>query len=151
MMARRSTLKTSNDIWLAPFMNEIAPKELRTKIAQAKRGLAVGLKPDLVLDGSGGTYYMKDASRTKVGVFKPADEEPYAENNPRGYLRQPDDDLTLRAGIVPGQSCVRELAAYMIDHEGVSGVPMTTLVEADRKSTRLNSSHSIASRMPSSA
>lgn len=123
-------------------MNEITSKELRAKISQARRGLAVGLKPDLVLEGSGGTYFMKDASRNKIGVFKPADEEPYAENNPRGYLRQqPDDDLALRAGIVPGESCVRELAAYLIDHDGFSGVPMTTLVEARHPAFNTNGSH----------
>ena len=141
MMPRRSTVKTSNDIWLAPSMNEITPKELRAKISQARRGLAVGLKPDLVLEGSGGTYFMKDASRSKIGVFKPADEEPYAENNPRGYLRQPDDDMTLRAGIIPGESCFRELAAYLIDHDGFSGVPMTTLVEARHPAFNMNGSH----------
>ena len=141
-LSRRSTApKACHDIWLAPSMNEITPRELKTKVAQARRGLAVGLKPDLVLEGSGGTYFMKDASRNKVGVFKPADEEPYAENNPRGYLRQPDDEMTLRAGIVPGQSCIRELAAYLIDHDGFSGVPMTTLVEAQHPAFNTNGSH----------
>ena len=34
---------------------------------------------------------------------------------------------------------------------GVFGVPEATQVSSDRKSTRLNSSHEIPSRMPSSA
>jgi Phosphatidylinositol 3- and 4-kinase len=130
IMSRCTPVKASNDIWIATSMIEVTPKDLRVKVAQARRGFSIGLKPDLVLEGSGGTYFLKDGNRSKVGVFKPADEEPYAENNPRGYLRQPSENMTLRAGIVPGQSCVRELAAFLLDHDSFSGVPMTTLVEA---------------------
>jgi hypothetical protein len=83
------------------------------------------------MDGSGGTYFLHDARKVKVAVFKPADEEPYAENNPKGYLRQPGNDNSfLRQGVDPGEACIREVAAYLLDHEGFSGVPMTTLVEA---------------------
>lgn len=111
-------------------MLKVTPKDLRSLVNQARRGFSAGLKPDLVLEGSGGTYYLHDVRKNKIGVFKPADEEPYAENNPRGYLRQDTDPIALRAGIVPGESCVRELAAYLLDRDGFSGVPMTTLVEA---------------------
>merc|ERR1719410_906921 len=31
---------------------------------------------------------------------------------------------------MPGESCLREVAAYLLDHDGFSGVPMTTLAEA---------------------
>lgn len=122
--------KAGNDVWIAPDIVELTPKNLRTLVAQARFGLSLGLKPDLVLEGSGGTYFLHDARKNKIGVFKPADEEPYAENNPRGYLQQAGDTLSLRAGIVPGESCIRELAAYLLDPDGFSGVPMTTLVEA---------------------
>ena len=90
----------------------------------------MGYKPELVLDGSGGTYFLHDAKKTKIAVFKPADEEPYAENNPRGYVRQAGQAMALREGVVPGEACMREVAAFLLDHDGFSGVPLTTLAEA---------------------
>lgn len=50
---------------------------------QARRGLDRGFKPELTLEGTGGTYFLQDAARQKVAVFKPQDEEPFAPNNPR--------------------------------------------------------------------
>jgi hypothetical protein len=107
-------------------------------VQKARRGLALGLKPEFVLDGSGGTYFLHDARKVKISVFKPADEEPYAENNPRGYLKQPGQLASLREGVVPGEACIREVAAFALDHGGFSGVPMTTLVEARHPSFNTN-------------
>lgn len=125
-----SSLRNSNDVCISSSMVDSTPKPLRSLVTQARRGFSLGLKPDLVLEGSGGTYFLHDARKNKIGVFKPADEEPYAVNNPRGYLRQADQPLSLRAGIVPGEACMREVAAFLLDKDGFSGVPMTTLVEA---------------------
>lgn len=50
---------------------------------QVRRGLDQGFKPELSLDGTGGTYFLRDAARQRVAVFKPKDEEPFAPNNPR--------------------------------------------------------------------
>jgi len=125
-----SSLRRSSDICISSSMIDSTPKHLRSLVAQVRRGLSLGLKPDLVLEGSGGTYFLHDARKNKIAVFKPADEEPYAENNPRGYLRQAGQPMSLREGIVPGEACMREVAAYLLDKDGFSGVPMTTLVEA---------------------
>lgn len=125
-----SSLRNSNDVCISSSMVESTPKNLRALVSLARRGLSLGLKPDLVLEGSGGTYFMHDVRKKRIAVFKPADEEPYAENNPRGYLRQPGQPMSLREGIVPGEACMREVAAYMLDTDGFAGVPMTTLVEA---------------------
>lgn len=106
----------------------------------------MGLKPDLVLDGSGGTYFLHDARKIKVGVFKPADEEPYAENNPRGHVRiqgskETDHNaMSMRAGIKPGEACLREVAAYLLDHDSFTDVPMTTLAEARHPNFHSNGS-----------
>jgi hypothetical protein len=132
-----SSLRASADVCVSSSLIDACPRQLRRNVAQARRGLALGLKPELVLDGSGGTYFLRDARKLKVAVFKPADEEPYAENNPRGYIKHLDakanmydDEISLRAGILPGEACLREVAAYLLDHGGFSGVPMTTLAEA---------------------
>lgn len=119
-----------NDVCISSSMIDSTPKILKSLVQKARRGFLMGLKPEFVLDGSGGTYFLHDAKKAKIAVFKPADEEPYAENNPRGYLRQPGQDLCLREGVAPGEACIREVAAYMLDHDGFSGVPLTTLTEA---------------------
>lgn len=126
-----TSLRSPADICVSSSVIDSCPRFLRTVVQQARRGLALGLKPELVLDGSGGTYYLRDARKLKVGVFKPADEEPFAENNPRGYIKHIDSsEEALREGILPGEACLREVAAFLLDHGGFSGVPMTTLAEA---------------------
>jgi hypothetical protein len=130
---------SSNDLCVSSSMYDATPKPLRNLVQQARRGFAVGLKPDLALEGSGGTYFLHDCRKNKIAVFKPADEEPYANNNPRGYLPQREGD-SLREGIVPGEACIREVAAFLLDHGGFSGVPMTTLVEARHPAFNTNGS-----------
>lgn len=138
--------KGVNDVCISSSLIDVAPKSLQRTVQQARRGFALGLKPDLVLDGSGGTYFLHDARKVRVAVFKPSDEEPYAENNPRGYVPScptsastsgifsldgsEQEELSLRAGISPGEACLREVAAFLLDHGNFSGVPPTTLAEA---------------------
>jgi hypothetical protein len=152
-----STLKlVENDICISKAMFDTTPRHLKSIIKHCRYALACGIKPVLVLDGSGGTYFLHDIKKNKIAVFKPADEEPYAVNNPRGYVKSGstttstttmssnfgfgysdgddyfdnDDSLSMRAGIKPGEACLREVAAFLLDHDGFSSVPMTTLVEA---------------------
>ena len=134
------SLRNTNDVIISSSMMDTSPKALRHLVELARRGLAIGLKPDLVLEGSGGTYFMHDVRKKRIAVFKPADEEPYAENNPRGYLQQPGQPISLRDGIAPGEACMREVAAYRLDTGGFAGVPMTTLVEARHPNFHTNGS-----------
>lgn len=127
-----------SDVCISSSVFDATPKLLRQLVQRARRALALGLKPEFVLEGSGGTYFLHDARKVKIAVFKPADEEPYAENNPRGYLQQAGQSMFLREGVVPGEACIREVAAFMMDHGGFSGVPMTTLVEARHPSFNTN-------------
>jgi hypothetical protein len=131
---------THSDIAISASVIDATPKPLRSLVQEARRALALNLKPEFVLDGSGGTYFLHNPHKAKIAVFKPADEEPYAENNPRGYLRQHGQDMFLREGVVPGEACIREVAAFMLDHGGFAGVPMTTLVECRHPSFNTNGS-----------
>lgn len=140
-----STLKAkANDICVSKSLLPQTSKRLRRLIQQARRGMSMGLKPNLVLDGSGGTYFLHDARKVRVGVFKPADEEPYAENNPRGHVRIEDGSssapMSMREGIQPGEACLREVAAYLLDHDGYADVPLTTLAEARHPAFHQNGS-----------
>jgi len=134
------TYRASSDIDISSSVIDSTPRPLRSLVQEARRALALNLKPEFILDGSGGTYFLHNTRKAKISVFKPADEEPYAENNPRGYIRQPGQDMFLREGVVPGEACIREVAAFMLDHGGFSGVPMTTLVECRHPSFNVNGS-----------
>jgi len=133
-----ASLRNKSDICVSSSTLDLCPKPLQRTIQQSRRGMALGFKPVLAPDGSGGAYFLSDARGRRVGVFKPADEEPFAENNPRGYVphssvgneESAGEDEGLRQGIRPGELCLREVAAYLLDHGGFSGVPMTTLAEA---------------------
>ncbi|KAL6877613.1 hypothetical protein ACP4OV_012828 [Aristida adscensionis] len=101
-------------------------------------GLENGFLPAMSAEGSGGVYFMKDHSgQSNVSVFKPIDEEPMAENNPRGLPLSVDGE-GLKRGTRVGEGAIREVAAYILDHlidgcksnsdTGFSGVPPTALV-----------------------
>jgi hypothetical protein len=96
--------------------------------------------PVMSAEGSGGVYFMRDATGQKnVAVFKPIDEEPMAENNPRGLPLSTDGE-GMKRGTIVGEGALREVAAYILDHPvddcrsgpsvGFSGVPPTTLVQS---------------------
>jgi hypothetical protein len=101
---------------------------MRVVIDQIKQGFNSGLIPKITEDGTSGTYEMRSLKKKKVGIFKAIDEEPFAPNNPRGnkgFFGSP----TFRPGVLSGESCIREVAAYLVDRKGFSGVPCTTFVE----------------------
>jgi phosphatidylinositol 4-kinase type 2 len=143
----------SADVQISSSVLPLTPKHLQSLVSQARWGLLYGLKPDLVLEGSGGTYILHDVKKNPIAIFKPSDEEPYAVNNPRGYLpplasssssssgHDTDEvQLALRAGVKPGEACIREVAAYLLDADGFAGVPPTTLVEARHSTFSTNGS-----------
>lgn len=93
--------------------------------------------PQLVAEGEGGTYFVHDTTGATIGVFKPTDEDPQADNNPK--RKKSDENLSngdeerekqrTRQSIPANETAVREAAAYAIDR-GYAGVPPTFLVEA---------------------
>ena len=98
-------------------------------LARIGQGIGLGLAPALALDGMGGTYVFRDAKRRPVAAFKPRDEEPFAPNNPRGLagkMGQPG----IHPAIPSGESHLREVIAYTLDHRGFSAVPPTLQAEA---------------------
>uniref|UniRef100_A0ACD5WWH3 Uncharacterized protein n=1 Tax=Avena sativa TaxID=4498 RepID=A0ACD5WWH3_AVESA len=103
-------------------------------------GLENGHTPVMSAEGSGGVYFMQDSSGQKnVAVFKPIDEEPMAENNPRGLPLSTDGE-GMKRGTRVGEGALREVAAYILDHQvvdresgrivGFSGVPPTAIVRS---------------------
>lgn len=106
-------------------------------LEEVRNSFIAGIKPELSLYGSGGTYFLNDANKWNLLVFKPGDEEPFAENNPRsplipsspvGNLQGVTGRRGLRMGIRSGEGWKREVAAYLIDRDHLFAVPMTTQV-----------------------
>ena len=103
-----------------------------TMMKQAQAGFDMHMAPCLASAGTGGAYYLLGPNGNKVAVFKPEDEEPNAENNPRGRASPrggaefPREGL--RKGTLPGEGASREFAAYILDHKGMANVPPTAMV-----------------------
>jgi hypothetical protein len=117
------------------FGSMMCPMELNAVIKVIQQGFEMGLKPNLTNDGTSGTYFLRCTDKKPKAVFKPIDEEAFSPNNPRGYVGA-FGQTTFRPGVLSGEACIREVAAYIIDHGQFSGVPPTTMVEATHDSFR---------------
>jgi hypothetical protein len=70
-------------------------------------------------EGSGGVYNLPS---------------PHANADPLAILKPSDEESGMRGGIDKGEACLREVAAFLLDHNRFAGVPMTTLVEGNHPS-----------------
>eukprot|EP00043_Microstomoeca_roanoka_P009898 m.94367 g.94367 ORF g.94367 m.94367 type:complete len:406 (+) comp14725_c0_seq1:192-1409(+) len=52
-------------------------------IASVEQAIADGILPQMILQGSSGSYFCRNTSNEIVGVFKPKNEEPYGNMNPK--------------------------------------------------------------------
>ena len=102
------------------------------KILRIEQGFSKGYHPKLTDEGTSGCYILKGPDRCPLAVFKPIDEEQFAPNNPRDF-RGPFGSSTFRPGVVSGESTIREIAAYLLDHEHFSDVPCTQLVSLNHE------------------
>lgn len=86
--------------------------------------------------GTSGVYFVEDANASiPTAVFKPYDEEQGMINNPKGFKSKP-----LKSFFEPGHGVIREYAAYLLDVDGFSKVPKTTLVRMEDESFQYSSS-----------
>ncbi|XP_027351115.1 phosphatidylinositol 4-kinase gamma 1-like [Abrus precatorius] len=98
-------------------------------VVEVAIAMASGVQPTPLPSGLGGAYVFPNQSGNNIAVAKPIDEEPLAFNNPKGLgghmLGQPG----LKKSIRIGETGIRELGAYLLDHGGMAGVPPTALVQ----------------------
>lgn len=106
--------------------------EVNEVVEEAIKALEVGVKPHLVEDGLGGTYFIKDRTDKSIAVFKPRDEEPLAPNNPKVHAGE-GTGSGLRNGVLVGEAAINEYASFLIDNACSTklraGIPPTALVK----------------------
>lgn len=78
----------------------------------------------------GGTYFFPNELGRKCAIFKPCDEEPLAPANPKGYVGRNLGDPGWKSTVRVGEAAMREVAAYLLDHDHFAQVPHTVLVQA---------------------
>jgi hypothetical protein len=111
---------------------------LKEIIDNVRYGLVQGLVPLLILDGTSGTYNLRNANKETIALFKPIDEEAFAPNNQKGYTGKFGSE-TFRKGILSGEGAIREVAAYLLDKNNYFNVPETTFVEMSHPGFNKNS------------
>eukprot|EP00004_Rigifila_ramosa_P015121 TRINITY_DN34_c0_g1_i1.p1 TRINITY_DN34_c0_g1~~TRINITY_DN34_c0_g1_i1.p1 ORF type:complete len:505 (-),score=72.14 TRINITY_DN34_c0_g1_i1:43-1557(-) len=124
-------------------ISDIPSLILGSTLAAVQDGLARGFQPELIAEGTGGSYFLAGSNGKKAGVFKPNDEEPLAPNNPKGYHAPSSGESTpvsvgsfsqlsipgMKPGVLVGEAAIREVAAYLLDHGHSAGVPATALIQ----------------------
>lgn len=102
----------------------IDPKDVEQEpefVSRMRQLISQGVQPlALCEQGVGGTYFVGDDSGKKFAIFKPSDEEPGSPSNPKQLLSQPL--------LPPGGGAIREVAAYLLDHQRRAGVPETHML-----------------------
>ncbi|KAJ1268961.1 hypothetical protein BS78_07G173300 [Paspalum vaginatum] len=112
-----------------------AMKDLVKDIIQ---GIANGVDPIAVTGGMGGAYYFRDVWGQHVAIVKPTDEEPFAPNNPKGFVGRTLGQPGLKRSVRVGETGFREVAAYLLDHKNFANVPLTMLVKVTHNVFHVN-------------
>ncbi|KAA6423605.1 MAG: hypothetical protein FRX49_06665 [Trebouxia sp. A1-2] len=102
---------------------------VRRLVKSVVRGLKACQEPERASEGLGGTYFFKDEAGSKVAIVKPCDEEPLAPNNPKGFVGRALGEPGLKPTVRVGEAAIREVAAYLLDHDHFAQVPHTVLVK----------------------
>jgi hypothetical protein len=98
-------------------------------VESAMIALIKGKAPRLEEQSTGGTYRLFDPNNEPLAVLKPSDEEAFAPQNPRGNVGICGSPGFMK-GTYSATGASREVAAYLLDHDGFSNVPRTSFAKA---------------------
>eukprot|EP00250_Pteridium_aquilinum_P019289 c24380_g2_i1 orf=403-2586(-) len=112
-------------------------------IKDVVKALECGVEPIAVSGGLGGAYYFRNCRGESVAVVKPTDEEPFAPNNPKGFVGKTLGQPGLKRAVRVGETGVREVAAYLLDHDHFASVPPTVLVKVSHRVFHVNTDASV--------
>uniref|UniRef100_A0A0D9WAX4 1-phosphatidylinositol 4-kinase n=1 Tax=Leersia perrieri TaxID=77586 RepID=A0A0D9WAX4_9ORYZ len=97
-----------------------------------------GVDPVPIGSGLGGSYYFRNMAGDRVAIVKPTDEEPFAPNNPKGFVGRALGQPGLKKSVRVGETGFREVAAYLLDHDNFANVPPTALVKITHSIFNIN-------------
>ena len=122
-------------------------------IRKAERAIDSGILPQIIYQGSSGSYFVKDTERVRkilhthkfifrfifvkntIGVFKPKNEEPYGQLNPKWtkWLHKNCCPCCFgRSCLIPNQGYMSEAGASLVDQKlGLNIVPKTKVSVQD--------------------
>uniref|UniRef100_A0A0C9QX37 1-phosphatidylinositol 4-kinase n=2 Tax=Wollemia nobilis TaxID=56998 RepID=A0A0C9QX37_9CONI len=112
--------------------------KVKKMIKQTVKAVESGVEPIPVQRGLGGAYYFRNTLGKSIAIVKPTDEEPFAPNNPKGFVGKILGQPGLKRSIRVGETGVREVAAYLLDHEEFAKVPPTVLVKISHSVFNIN-------------
>ncbi|CAK9142482.1 unnamed protein product [Ilex paraguariensis] len=104
----------------------VSTKQLVKEIVKAMK---IGVDPIPVHGGLGGAYYFRNSRGESVAIVKPTDEEPFAPNNPKGFVGKALGQPGLKRSVRVGETGFREVAAFLLDYDHFASVPPTALVK----------------------
>lgn len=120
----------------------ICCSQMRMIIKEIGKAIKCGIEPVPISTGLGGAYYFRNSKGESVAIIKPTDEEPLAPNNPKGFVGRMLGEYGLKKAIRVGETGVREVAAYLLDHDSFAKVPPTVLVEITHHVFHINNATS---------
>lgn len=101
----------------------------RPVVKEIAKAIKMGVDPIPVHGGLGGAYYFRNCKGESVAIVKPTDEEPFAPNNPKGFVGKALGQPGLKRSVRVGETGFREVAAFLLDYENFANVPPTALVK----------------------
>lgn len=116
--------------------------KMRVIVKEIAIAVQCGVEPVPISGGLGGAYYFRNSKGESIAIIKPTDEEPLAPNNPKGFVGRVLGQHGLKKAIRVGETGVREVAAYLLDHENFAKVPPTALVKITHHVFHVNSTTS---------
>ncbi|XP_058112457.1 phosphatidylinositol 4-kinase gamma 5-like [Magnolia sinica] len=113
----------------------------RTKqlVKDVVKAIKSGVDPIPVHSGLGGAYYFRNSRGESIAIVKPTDEEPFAPNNPKGFVGKALGQPGLKRSVRVGETGFREVAAYLLDDDHFANVPPTILVKITHSVFNVNS------------
>ncbi|KAK3805841.1 MAG: phosphatidylinositol 3 and 4-kinase-domain-containing protein [Benniella sp.] len=103
-----------------------------TIVDSVKEAIKAGIQPERIAQGSSGSYFCRTKDGRKVGVFKPKNEEPYGQLNPK-WTKWIHRNLFPccfgRSCLIPNLGYLSEAATSLVDRRlKLSIVPTTEVV-----------------------
>nr|GEZ16263.1 phosphatidylinositol 4-kinase gamma 7-like [Tanacetum cinerariifolium]GEZ23593.1 phosphatidylinositol 4-kinase gamma 7-like [Tanacetum cinerariifolium] len=120
--------------------HSISFKKTKQLVKEIVKAMKIGVEPIPVQGGLGGAYYFRNSRGESVAIVKPTDEEPFAPNNPKGFVGRALGQPGLKRSVRVGETGFREVAAYLLDYGHFANVPPTALVKITHSIFNVNDS-----------